>query len=336
MPKRPSKTKPKKTSATDKPLPDPLIGDNSGDSQAHQPVAEITPMPAESLPTTSALSTSAPPKHRGRPVTTFTPPAPEAKEMTLAPGAVEVAIGDVQPREAGDSRPIMPAHVVTMMESIVVLGLLENLVVSTKGRLLAGAHRLTALRFLMIADDAARAALFTKCMGYGEGAKLPDGVKDLVERVRTIDAATFQAANPEGLVKVLVVDVTDDADHALAVEVAETAIRKQYGKDQIVALFHRLILSPRYTCRPGRPAAGQESAYVALAAVVGLSVKHLKRIVNDGDGKKAAGKSALDLAVAALARTLGKLELAVVGLGKAERDKILGGATKTLQKLIGE
>ncbi len=49
---------------------------------------------------------------------------------------------------SSDTRPLNPRHVESLAESIAVLGLIEPLVLDNQGRLLAGGHRLEAIRLL--------------------------------------------------------------------------------------------------------------------------------------------------------------------------------------------
>ena len=72
------------------------------------------------------------------------------------PGSHMAVINSIK-NVAGDrTRPLRASHVVALAESIAVLGLLEPLIVDTLGHLLAGAHRLAALRILATADAARR------------------------------------------------------------------------------------------------------------------------------------------------------------------------------------
>ena len=57
----------------------------------------------------------------------------------------------IKPRDA-DTRPLNPAHVEALAESIVALGLIEPLAVDKQGRLLAGGHRLAAIVQLKESD----------------------------------------------------------------------------------------------------------------------------------------------------------------------------------------
>jgi len=50
----------------------------------------------------------------------------------------------IKPRDA-DTRPLNPAHVEALAESIAALGLIDPLAVDKQGRLLAGGHRLAAI-----------------------------------------------------------------------------------------------------------------------------------------------------------------------------------------------
>jgi len=62
----------------------------------------------------------------------------------------------------GRTRPLDPAHVVTLAESIAALGLIEPVVVDRTGTLLAGGHRLAAVKLLVERDPIARVERFQR------------------------------------------------------------------------------------------------------------------------------------------------------------------------------
>ncbi|MBK8185612.1 MAG: ParB N-terminal domain-containing protein [Candidatus Competibacteraceae bacterium] len=70
----------------------------------------------------------------------------------------------IQPRPGGDSRLLKPDHILNLAESIVAVGLVEPPTVDCRGRLLAGAHRVAALRLLQ-ADTRARVEMWVKLTG---------------------------------------------------------------------------------------------------------------------------------------------------------------------------
>lgn len=125
-----------------------------------------------------------------------------AKEVKAAAkdNAGAMALGDILERPGGDTRTIHPDHAESLALSLEALGLLEPLVVDNAGHLLAGGHRLAALRLL---EERGK---------WG---------KPVPVRVMDFDACK----NPE---------------EALAVEVAENAQRRDYSPKEVKALADRL------------------------------------------------------------------------------------------------
>ena len=57
-------------------------------------------------------------------------------------------LDSVTDRVEGDSRPLNPAHVEELSDSIAVVGLIAPIAVDSQGRLLAGGHRRAAIVLL--------------------------------------------------------------------------------------------------------------------------------------------------------------------------------------------
>jgi ParB family chromosome partitioning protein len=142
-----------------------------------------------------------------------------------------------------DSRKLVPSHVDNLLESIQTLGLIEPLVVDRTMRLLAGGHRLEALRRLRETNPSAFAAHFP-------GDHIPI-------RVMAIDAE----ANPR---------------EAMAIEVAENAQRRNYTPVEVQRIAQRLIKAG-YRETVGRPKEGDKSLGPALAVVIGRSLRTVRR-----------------------------------------------------------
>lgn len=111
-----------------------------------------------------------------------------------------MALGDILERPGGDTRTIHPDHAESLALSLEALGLLEPLVVDNAGHLLAGGHRLAALRLL---EERGK-----------WGKPVPVRVMDF--------------------------DARKSPEEALAVEVAENAQRRDYSPKEVKALADRL------------------------------------------------------------------------------------------------
>jgi hypothetical protein len=149
-------------------------------------------------------------------------------------------------REAGAA----PAYVAQLMESIAVLGLLEPIVVDRHSRLLAGGHRLEALRKLR----AERPDAYVRWFAHG----VPVNVLDF--------------------------DAEADRVRALEVEIAENELRRDYTPSEVRALAGRLK-EAGYRDSVGRPKAGEKALGPQLEVVVGKSMKTIRKyLAGEGEG----------------------------------------------------
>jgi ParB family transcriptional regulator, chromosome partitioning protein len=148
-----------------------------------------------------------------------------------------------------DTRPLDPAHVEQLAESIAVLGLLEPLVVDIKGVLLAGAHR-----------------------------------KSAMAQIRERSPEAYATQFPKNLtpVRVMPFDSEQDPDLALQIEISENEKRRDYTPTEIRALAERLRQSG-YTDVPGRPAKGEKRLRPAIEVIVGKSLRQVRRILNENE-----------------------------------------------------
>jgi ParB family transcriptional regulator, chromosome partitioning protein len=171
-------------------------------------------------------------------------------------------VGSTQPRVATlplheiidrvtDTREIKPQHVEDLMQSIAVLGLLEPLVVDSRGRLLAGGHRKSAISLLREQQPTEYAQHF------------PD---ELVP------------------VRILGFDADVDADLALQVEIAENELRRDYTSAEVRVLAERLKASG-YVDLKGRPALGEKALRPALKVIIGKSLRTVQRYLNETEEK---------------------------------------------------
>ncbi|MFN7971307.1 MAG: ParB N-terminal domain-containing protein [Acidobacteriota bacterium] len=156
-------------------------------------------------------------------------------------------VAAIKPRVHGDTRALDATHVENLARSIEALGLLEPLVVDRHGHLIAGAHRLAAIKLL--ADR------------QKWGASVP---------VRVLQA----------------VDSSEDAKAALLAEIAENEHRRDYTGREVQEVARRLEKAGFKQLR-GRPRKGDLALMPALQAVVGKSQRRLRQILlHERDGKR--------------------------------------------------
>lgn len=151
------------------------------------------------------------------------------------------------------TRDLNPKHVISLAESIGAIGMIHPPAVDRVNRLLAGAHRLAALRWLEVHSRARFLELF------------PEGIP-----VWRMD-----------------LNADSDVDLALAVEISENEQRRDYSSIEILKLAERLKAAGfHYSSEGGRPKANARPLMPALETIVGKSVRQLRRILNPPTPKK--------------------------------------------------
>lgn len=155
-------------------------------------------------------------------------------------------LDSIQSRQT-NTRELRRSHVMVLAESIAVLGLLEPLVVDQSGKLLAGGHRLAAIRWL----------------------------KD-----STPTAYTEHFPSEQVPVRIIGFDAQWDTERALAIEIAENEQRRDYTPTEVRALAARLKAAG-YVDRRGRPALGEKPLRPQLEVIVGKSIRQLYRYLNE-------------------------------------------------------
>jgi ParB family transcriptional regulator, chromosome partitioning protein len=146
-----------------------------------------------------------------------------------------------------DTRPLKSQHVTQLAESIAVLGLIEPLVVDSRGRLLAGGHRQAAIAYIRENNPQVYAQHF------------PD---DLVP------------------VRMMPFDADEDPEQALQVEISENEKRRDYTPNEVRALAERLRAAG-YVDTPGRPSLGEKRLRPALEVIVGKSLRSVRRYLTE-------------------------------------------------------
>ena len=151
-----------------------------------------------------------------------------------------------------DTRPLHLAHVESLGESIAVLGLLEPLVVDIRNRLLAGGHRLAAIRL-----------------------------------VKETKPQAYQTHFPNEAIPVRIMpfDAQEDPAKALQCEVAENEHRRDYTPKEVRELAEKLKQAG-YSNSAHRPKKGEKALVPALKIIIGKSRATIMRYLQDTQGKE--------------------------------------------------
>lgn len=250
---------------------------------------------------------------------TLTPHTHATDLLSLKPGPQSIRIDRILLREGSDTRPLNARHVLALTESIAILGLLEPLVISTKGHLLAGGHRLAAIQLLSYLDPDEREKFFRKCIPKNADGEPTEPYDNLAKRLVSIPQMTKETEILDE-VPVLVVEVgKEDSDRPLAIEIAENTTRKSYTRKEIEKLAARLKAAG-YRTRPGKPKKGEIAAITLLQAAVGKSRRTIDRIIKN---RPAGGKDPWDNAKTTFLRITERLLMEGKGKRGADDVKLL-------------
>ncbi len=201
-----------------------------------------------------------------------------ARELTLP-------LDRIRPRQGGDTRPLHPEHVIALAESIAELGLIEAIAIDQGEHLLAGSHRLFALRLLATPDAQARLQLWNDGTASG---RLRGGAAQqarLRARVLALDHAAANRVVPHGIpVRIHPLDAAAQPERALQIEIAETEKRRDYSRDEVLLLIERLQRHG-YVIKHGKLKEGEKPLLPELSKVLGKSIRQVQRVLG---GKPAA------------------------------------------------
>lgn len=211
----------------------------------------------------------------------------------------KLPLSQIKPRPS-DTRPLNPSHVASLAESIAALGLLEPLVVDSKGVLLAGGHRLAALQMLQETDP------------------------DLYDQ-------WFPANQIQ--VHMLAFDGQEEPERALQVELAENEKRANYTRDQIERLAERLR-SLNYREIRGRPKEGEKALGPALAVAIGVSTRYVRKVLNEQSQKASSQKNRNSVPIFQKVKLLKKIEAALEELEELPSSEPVGRSEKALLKAL--
>jgi hypothetical protein len=182
-----------------------------------------------------------------------------------------LSLAAIHPRPGGDSRFLKPSHILNSAESIAAVGLVEPPTVDRVGHLLAGAHRLAALRLLALSDVETRVEMWLELARLNK-SRLTPKQKMEVERLKALTPLEMD----EVPVMILPFDAEEDTARALAIETSENTQRRSYSRDEILTLVQRLRQAG-FVERDGRPRTGEKALRPALSIVLGKSANTVRR-----------------------------------------------------------
>lgn len=183
---------------------------------------------------------------------------------------------EIRPRIYGDTRQLNIAHVFDLAFSIEAMGLIEPLVIDRSGVLLAGGHRLAALgvlnphtRSMTLRNLLTRERSSGGLEGENRAHRLID---DLREGLPSVSEINFE----EIPVRVFDFLAEEDQNRAIEVEIAENGQRRDYTAQEVLDLYH-VLLAKGYTDPAGRPRVGERAVKPMIAALIGKSVRTVRR-----------------------------------------------------------
>ena len=185
-----------------------------------------------------------------------------------------VSLEKIGQRYMGDSRPINPMHVVRIAVSIEAIGLIEPIVVDSEYRLLAGGHRLLALKLLEPDSRISALVSLSNMLNLRESRKFDDELIELPE----VSEFNFR----EVPVRVFEFDSEKEPNRALEVELTENTQRRDYTPAEVFDLYVAL-LAKGYSEVRGRPKKGERAVKPALATLIGRSIRTVQRKLEVAD-----------------------------------------------------
>ena len=195
----------------------------------------------------------------------------QKQKSSLPPSSTkEIALRDILARPQGDTRMTNPIHTIELALSIEAVGLIEPLVVDREHHLLAGGHRLAALRLLSTMERTRTLEELRDC------GLLSATQRDHFEQLVTQLPKPTQINMSKIPVRIFDFSAQDDANKALEVETAENTLRRDYTPTELLELYERL-LGLGYEDVRGRPTPQQKPIKPALALIIGQSLRTVQR-----------------------------------------------------------
>lgn len=154
-----------------------------------------------------------------------------------------------------ETRQLNQEHVEDLAKSISSVGLIHPIVIDQNSTLLAGGHRLAALRLL-----------------------------------KEKDSVTFHRLFPRSRVPVQVLDTRGrgkEIDFPFIVAIAENEKRRDYSPAEVLILAQKLREMGYMDCR-GRPPAGERPLLPALSLLLGKSLRTVRRLMRQAEAEKSS------------------------------------------------
>jgi ParB family transcriptional regulator, chromosome partitioning protein len=171
----------------------------------------------------------------------------KSRSVDTPSSTATLSIDNITDRAEGDSRPLNPAHIEELADSIAIVGLIAPIAVDSQGRLLAGGHRRAAILLL---------------------------------RERDPDAYAKQFLNGQVPIRRYDFDSQIEPEKALAIEASENEKRRDYTPAEVRAIADRLRAAG-YRDAPGKPKKGEKALRPALELIIGKSIRQVRRYLND-------------------------------------------------------
>lgn len=203
--------------------------------------------------------------------------------------AIRVPIAEISWRTE-DTRQLDAVHLCELMLSFAAHGQTQPIALDRTRRLIAGGHRLAAVRLLGLPGPERHAILTGSSLDSLNPLVAGDPVwmrvtsfPHTTRQLALLDAAVTAVYEPTDRIPALIredVDVVTDAKKALALEVVENEHRKAYTPDEIVALKERLERVGGYVFqKAGAIGGGKKSGWLELERITKLSRMTLWRAV---------------------------------------------------------
>ena len=208
-----------------------------------------------------------------------------AEETHRGRAVTLLSLDAIRSREQ-DTRPAKADQVLALAESICAVGLLQPPAIDKAHRIIAGLNRITACR-LLLTHPGQRRTFLSGFQGFND------------EMAGRVDALPAIVELPEPLaggkipVRVMLdLDAHQDPEGALAAEAAENIARRQYVPAEVKSLVKRLHAAGFREVK-GRPKKGEKALRPALANILGLDERHVRRLLNKEDKPQPAPKDLL-------------------------------------------
>lgn len=226
----------------------------------------------------------------------------QERESLLPSLVTEIKLDQIKPRSFDDTRSLNPIHVLNLALSIEAVGLIEPIVVDQEFHLLAGAHRLNALKVLSLEDREATCHELRKLIKKSQESHFDELVTFLPKAV-SIDFQKIPVRVFQFLAK-------DDVAYALKIESIENTQRKNYTSKEVFNLYKRL-LETGYEDVKGRPREDQRPVLPILALIIGQSIRSVQRKLKEekeGVIKKRGRSTQIDMITSLISRLNSKIE----------------------------